>query len=319
MTASGGLRFIAPAPRLAGDGRAWASELRRIEDLGFHAVAISEHYSQGWAMHPLAAMDFALAATARLRVMPLVINNDLHHPAILAKAIATADVLSDGRAALGLGAGWLADDYRALGADLEPAAVRIARLEESLRVITAFFDGGEDGRVTHHGQHYQVTGLEALPRPVSRPRPPILVGGGGPRMLGVAARHADVVGLHARLGPGGFDQAAAADLTTASIKGKLDLVASAAAQAARPRPEIEFTCYDVNIGGHQVTRSRAGFSDYIAANPEAFRDSPVSLHGDVSHCADKLVQWSQELGITYWNLGADLAVLAPIVAKLSSS
>jgi probable F420-dependent oxidoreductase len=307
-------RFIAPMPRLTRDSRSWADSLRRIEDYGFHAVAISEHFSQGWAMNSLTAMDFALAATSRLRVMPLVVNNDLHHPAILAKAIATADVLSDGRAELGIGAGWLADDYRALGVALDPAAVRIERLDEALGIITAFFDGGA---VTWHGRHYELTGLEALPRPVQRPRPPILVGGGGRRMLAVAARRADIVGLHPKLGTGGFDATAAAELTKDSIQRKLQWVHAAAVEAGRATPEIQFTCYDVNIAGTQVTPVRPGFSDYIAAHPAAFDDSPASLRGDVAKCVDDLVRWNEELGISQWNLGGNPEAIAAIVARLS--
>src|ERR1700748_1601978 len=108
-------------PRLGADSQAWARELRRIEDLGFHAVGVSEHFTHGWAMDALTAMNFALAATSRLRALPLVLTNDLHHPALLAKAVATAGALSGGRAGVGIGAGWLAGDYRALGGALEPS------------------------------------------------------------------------------------------------------------------------------------------------------------------------------------------------------
>ena len=145
MTATATFRFLAPMPRLGDDPRTgnnaarWAAELRHVEDLGFHAVAVSEHYSRGWTMDALTAMNFALASTTRLRAIPLVLNNDLHHPAILAKAIATADVLSGGRTAVGIGAGWLVDDYKALGANYDIASIRIDRLTEALQIITMFF------------------------------------------------------------------------------------------------------------------------------------------------------------------------------------
>jgi probable F420-dependent oxidoreductase len=306
--------FIAPMPRLAEAGL-WAAELRRIEDLGFHAVGVSEHYSRGWSMDALTAMNFALAETSRLHALPLVLNNDLRHPAMLAKAVATADVLSAGRAGLGIGAGWLQDDYRALGVDYQGAAVRVARLEEALRVITAFF---REDRVTFRGEHYQVRELESLPRPIQSPRPPLLVGGGGKKMLGLAARYADIVGLHMRLGSGSFDEAAAAELTMGSIRRKASLVAAEAAQAGRPVPELQFTCYDVNIAGSQETPAPRSFADYIAARPDAFAGSPASLRGDVGQCVDDLRRWNEELGISYWNLGGDIEALAPVVARLSS-
>jgi probable F420-dependent oxidoreductase len=303
--------FIAPMPRLASGG-AWAAELRRIEDLGFHAVGVSEHYTHGWAMDALTAMSFALAETSRLHALPLVLNNDLHHPAMLAKAIATADVLSAGRAGLGLGAGWLQDDYQALGVEYQAAPVRIARLEEALQVITAFF--GQD-QVTFSGEHYRLAELESLPRPARRP--PLLVGGGGPKMLDLAARYADIVGIHTRLRSSTFDEASARELTRARIDEKAALVVDAAATAGRPRPELQFTCYDVNIGGSQVTPARPSFTDYISAHPGFFAGSPASLRGDAGKCADDLLRWNEELGISYWNLGGDVGALAPIVARLS--
>ena len=308
-------RFLAPMPRLTGQTRNWVAELRRIEDLGFHSLVVSEHYSHGWAMDALTAMNFALANTTRIRAMPLVLNNDLHHPAVLAKAIATADVLSVGRASVGLGAGWLEDDYKALGVNYDTAPVRIARLGEALQIITSFFDGES---VTWAGDHYKLEGLEAVPRPVQTPRPPILVGGGGAKMLALAGSYADIVGVHLQLGREGFDETAAEGLSRANIDKKISLVVTAASQAARPVPEIQFTCYDVNIGGVQATPIRASFSNYVDTHPENFSDSPVSLRGDVDKCVDDLLRWNEELGISYWSLGGNIDAIAPVVARLSS-
>jgi probable F420-dependent oxidoreductase len=321
VTTAGKFRFLAPMPRLrggagnAGEAARWAAELRRIEDLGFHAVTVSEHYSRGWKMDALTAMNFALAGTTRLRAIPLVLNNDLHHPAILAKAIATADVLSGGRAAVGIGAGWLTDDYRALGADYDTAPIRIDRLAEALQVIAMFFVGRP---VTFSGRYYRLDGLEALPRCVQDPRPPVLVGGGGPRMLALAGSVADIVGVHARLGPGGLDASAAEDSSRASIDRKIGLVAEAASRAGRPVPAIQCTCYDINIEGVQITPVGTSFRDFIAAHPASFADSPISLRGDIGKCLEDLQRWREELGITYWNLGGNVDLLAPIVDKLSA-
>ncbi len=308
-------RFFAPSPRLGSDPGKWVDEVRRIEGLGYHAVTVSEHYTNGWAMDALTAMNFALASTARLRAMPLVLNNDLHHPAVLAKAIATADVLSAGRAAVGVGAGWLVDDYEALGVDYEAAPVRIARLGEALQIMSAFFTGAP---VTFEGDHYRLSNLEAIPLAIQTPRPPILVGGGGARMLALAGRYADIVAVHAQLGPGGFDQGAAEGLSRESIEKKLKLVTNAASAASRPTPAIQFTCYDVNIQGVQVTPIRPAFSDYIEAHSSRFAQSPTSLRGDVDCCVDKLLRWREELGISYWSLGGSVDAIAPIVGRLSA-
>jgi probable F420-dependent oxidoreductase len=308
-------RFITPMPRLATQP-GWTSELRRIEALGFHSVAVSEHYSRGWAMDALTAMTYAIAQTNHLHAMPLVLANDLHHPAILAKSIATADVLSGGRVALGLGAGWLEDDYRALGVRFRSPGSRIERLDEALQVIAAFF---ADAYVSFQGDHYRLTGLEALPRPIRQPRPPILVGGGGPKILDLAGRRADIVGLHPRLGPDGFTANSAAGLSRASIDKKIGMIAAAAAEVGRATPDIQFSCYDVNIDGVQLTPVRPAFSDYIDEHATEFADSPISLRGDVHKCVDDLQRWREELGISYWHLGPDVDAVAPIVAQLAGT
>lgn len=310
-------RFLAPMPRLGTEARTWAADLRHIEDLGFHSVVVSEHYSHGSTMDALTAMNFALASTTRLRAMPLVLNNDLHHPGILAKAIATADVLSAGRAAVGIGAGFLQDDYQALGAVYDSPLVRIHRLLEALQIITAFFSGSS---VTFDGYHYKLDAFEALPRPAQTPRPPILVGGGGTKMLILAGRYADIAGVHWRSGRGASSASAADGLSRASIDKKIRIVLAAASSAGRPAPDIQFSCYDVNIAGVQATpvRPSLSLSGYIAAHPLDFADSPTLLHGDVEKCLDDLQRWREELGISYWHLGGNVDAVAPVVARLSA-
>ena len=302
-------------PCLSRDVTKWVADLRRIEDLGFYSVVVSEHYSHGWAMDALTAMNFALASITRLRAMPLVLKNDLHAPAILAKAIATADVLSAGRVAIGIGAGFLEDDYKALGVTYDTAPVRIGRLQEALHIITAFFAGVP---VTFDGCYYKLDSLEALPRPARTPRPPILIGGGGAKMLALAGRYADIVGVHLRQGRRAFEEKAAKGLSRASIDKKIRLVFAAASTIGRPAPEIQFTCHDVNIGGVQVTPIRPSFSEYITAHPREFADSPAVLHGDVEKCLVDLLRWREELGISYWHLGGNVEAVAPIVARLSA-
>jgi probable F420-dependent oxidoreductase len=307
-------RFLAPMPRLR-NAASWAASLRRIEDLGFHAATISEHYCGGWAMDALTAMNFALAATTRLRALPLVLNNDMHHPAILAKAIATADVLSGGRVAIGLGAGWLEADYTALGTKFDPGPIRVGRLEEALQIITAFFAAR---RVTFDGCYYRLNDMEASPTPVQHFGPPVLVGGGGPRMLALAGRYADIVGLHLQAGPRGtYTGKEAERQSRREVERKIGLVAAAAASAGRPAPELQVTCYDVNIGGAQITSVPPSFAEYFARHSAIVGDTPMSLRGDVSKCVDDLWRWHEELGISYWSLGSNVEAIAPIVARLS--
>src|SRR6478752_4559310 len=189
-------------------------------------------------------MGFAAASTSRLRVLSLVAQNELHHPALLAKDIATIDALSDGQVELGIGPGWLADDYTALGVTLEPGRIRVARLAEALEVIRRFFT---TETVQFAGDYCRVNEMQALPRCAQRPNPPILVGAGGPMMLDLAGRTADIVGIHAHMSEGRISKAAVADLTADSIQHKIQRVRAAAAAAGRPSPRFQFSCYHVRV------------------------------------------------------------------------
>ena len=304
-------RFVAPMPGIRDGASQWRRRLRRIEDLGFDEVAISEHYSHGWAMEPLSALAFAAASTSTVRFLTLVLNNDMRHPAVLAKAVATIDVLSEGRVTLGIGAGWLREDYVALGMDFAPPSARIARLDDAIALVRAFFAGGT---VDHHGPFYSAQGLEALPSPVQEPAPPILVGAGGPRMLELAGRCADIVSIHVALGPGGFDERAARELSFAEIRRKVRAVGAAARAVGRPAPALELTPAVVIVDGDLSTAPRPGFTDYVADHLDEFADSPAVLVGTAAAVAESVERWNAELGIGLWHLGADVDAAARVVA-----
>ena len=303
--------FIAPAPHLRAGGDEWCEEIRRIESRGFDVLAVSEHYTEGWALEPLAAVAFAAASTSRMWVAPLVLNNDLRHPAILAKAVCTADVLSGGRIMVGLGAGWLGADYEALGVPFDPAGVRLSRLEESLHILREFFAGPT---VSFDGNHYSLRGLEALPVPVRKTGPPILVGAGGPRILRLAGRHADIVGIHVTHTERGFDERAAREMSLPQIKKKIDIVTTAAAEAGRPRPVVQLSPVVVAVNGKASTGHRPVFTDYILSHPEEFAESPAVLLGSPSYVAARIQQWSAELGVGLWHLGRDLDGVSEVIA-----
>lgn len=306
------LRFIAPMPRLLGDGAAWVSALRRLEDADFDTVCISEHVTKGWQLSALGAMAYAAASTSRLRVQSLVLQNGLHHPALLAKQIATVDVLSGGRVELGIGAGWQPDDYHALGLPFEDGPTRVARLAEALTIIRSYF-GSET--VDFAGTHYQINNLQALPRCVQQPNPPILVGAGGPRMLELAGRLADIVGIHATMGQGQINETSVRDLTAESIAAKIERVRAAAASAGRPGPRIQFTCYHVRVtdtpGGDD--RPTSSWGAQVEAAQEVLKGSPAVLVGTAAECADTLLDWRTRFGITYWHLGQDAEAAARII------
>jgi probable F420-dependent oxidoreductase len=173
----------------------WLKHVRRVETLGYDTFLIRDHIVPdffGDQLAPLPALMAAASATSTLRVGTLVLDNDYRHPAMLAKEAATIDYLSGGRLELGLGAGWLRREYDLAGIRFEPASVRINRLEEALQILKQLLSGCS---CTFAGEHYQIDGLETVPAPVQQPRSPILLGGGKPRMLRLAGRHADIISL----------------------------------------------------------------------------------------------------------------------------
>ncbi len=173
----------------------WTARAQWAEALGYAVFPIRDHLASNFFGHqlaPLPALMAAACATRTLRVGTLVIDNDYRHPAMLAKEAATIDLLSGGRLELGLGAGWLRAEYEQAGLAFDVPGVRIERLEEALLVLRGLFS---DGPLIFSGKHYTVAGLDAFPKPVQRPHPPILIRAGSPRMLRLAGREANIVGI----------------------------------------------------------------------------------------------------------------------------
>ncbi len=313
-------RFIAPAPRLTGDPERWRDEVRRIEDLGFSTVSVGDHLSRGWVLEPVTAMTVAAEATTTLRVLSLVLANDYRHPVLLHKALATLDVFSGGRVEVGIGAGWMASDYSAAGIPMDPPGRRIQRLEESLAVLTGLF---APGAFSFNGKHYRVEALDGLPEPLQRPQPPVLVGGGGRRMLSLAARVADVVGVHCSLPSGVQDADAVGDLSADRVAEKVRWVHDAALSAGRSADDIElqFSVYHCQVSrpGHSPAPNASSFAALMAAAPQLLADSPAVLVGDVERCVDLLQARREMYGFSYLNLGADIDSVAPLVARLAGT
>jgi len=293
----------------------WRDDIRRIEDLGFSSVAISDHLSGGWVMDPLVAMVVAAEVTTRLRVLGMVFCNDLRHPAMLHKSMANLDVFSGGRVEIGLGAGWRRADHDAIGLPFDRAGVRVERLAEAVEVISALF--GEKP-VTYIGQHYQVIELDGQPKPVQRPRPPLVIGGGGRRVLELAGRTADVVGINPRLGLDVDPPAAVADMTVSHIDQKVAWARAAARAAGRDPGALQFQLrmLDVRVV-HRGVEHRSTSSLATRGSSAMMAGSPSVLHGSVAHCADRLVELRERYGINQIHLGDNIDAAAPVVAQLA--
>ena len=186
-------RFLAGGVEIV-DGKALADKARRAESIGYSVLVLSDHLLAQLA--PIPAMATIAAATERLRVGTFVFNNDLRHPAVLAQDLATLDVLSNGRLEIGIGAGWNEPEYEEIGLPFEPVATRVGRLAESVAVLKGLFG---DGPFSFDGTHYTTRARDGQPKPVQKPHPPLMIGGGGRRVLSLAAREANIVSLAPRI------------------------------------------------------------------------------------------------------------------------
>src|SRR6056297_2534183 len=202
----------------AATGGEWAETARRVETLGYDVATMPDHF--GGQLAPMPALQAVLDATTTLRAGALVFDNDYRHPAILAKELATMDVLSDGRVEIGLGAGWMISDYEQLGIPYDRPGVRIDRFVEGLTVIRKAM---EPGPFDFTGGHYTISGYDGLPKPVQTP-PPLLIGGGGTRMLTIAAQHADIVGVNGTLAAGVIGPEAIDTMTADATAAKVAVV-----------------------------------------------------------------------------------------------
>ncbi|GAA3228634.1 TIGR03621 family F420-dependent LLM class oxidoreductase [Actinocorallia longicatena] len=291
--------------RMAGSGREWADKARRLEDDGFSTLLVPDHLV-GPRFSPVAAMTAAACATTTLKVGTLVFANDFRHPAVLAKEAATIDILSGGRLELGLGTGWMAHDYERAGLILDPPGVRIARLAESLRVMKGLWRGGP---FTFQGEHYAINGLDQMPIPISEGGPRIMLGGGGPKMLALAAREADIVNLTMRVRADG----AGPDLTDsgrAAFFKKIDIMREAAGERF-PDIELGTSVLQIGLGSDPA--------QWSAANPSAQVGTPQVLVGSLDEICDTVRGWREELGISYFVLHneEDLQAFRPVVARLA--
>jgi probable F420-dependent oxidoreductase len=298
----------------APDAASWSALARKSEDLGYSTLLVPDHF--GDQLGPIPALMAAADATTTLRVGPLVFDNDFRHPVVLAKDVATVDLLSGGRFELGLGAGWLRTDYDASGIPFDPPGVRIDRMIEALAVMRGCF---ADGPFSFEGEHYRITDLDAQPLPAQRPHPPILIGGGGRRLLEFAAREADIVGINPALRSGQVDAAAAKDGVAALTDEKRKLVQDAAGERD---DNIEI---NMLVLATVVTDDRAGTIETMAPMfglaPDEVEAYPHACIGTVEQICDDLRARRERWDASYFVFqGEDaLDAIAPVVAALAGT
>lgn len=267
----------------------WRDFARKAEDLGYSSLDLPDHFTHQFS--PLPALVAAGQVTSRLRFATTMLCNDFRHPVMLAKEAATVDVLTDGRFELGIGTGSRAADLEEAGMQYDSAGVRVERIEETLRVLKLCF-GGEE-RISFAGKHYRIADLEAYPKPVQRPLP-IMMGARGKRMLKLAAREADIIGVMA-----------GADEPAGSLNEKMAVIREAAGERY---DQIEFTqlFFNVSVDGQPST-------------PGAQRPG-LGLVGSRDQIVEQLLRLREESDISYiMVIGPVIDAFAPVVAKLAGA
>jgi probable F420-dependent oxidoreductase len=306
-------RFGVQAGR-ATSGREWVEIARKAEDLGYSTLSMPDHFvNQEFA--PVPALAAAAAATTTLRVGTLVFDNDYKHPVVLAKEAATLDLLSDGRLEFGLGAGWQRTDYDAAGMQYDDPGVRVDRFEEGLAVIKGLW---ADGPFSFEGKHYRISELDGFPKPVQRPGPPVLVGGGAKRVLGIAGREADIVGINPNLRAGEVNADTGKDAAEESYLRKVQWIRDGAGERF---DDIElhvlvFVCIETDDRDGVFQAMAGGFG----LTPEGAAEVPLAVVGTVDQMCETLASRREKYGISYVTVQADaIDTLAPVVARLAGT
>ena len=279
----------------APSGPEWIARVRFLENAGYDAVLMPDHVIGG-AMAPLIALSAAAVATERVRLGTLVIDNDFRNPLMLAREIATLDVLSGGRVELGIGAGWAIRDNESLGIPYDRGRVRVERLAEAIAVMKRFFTEDE---VTHEGRFYRHTKAQCRPKTVQKPHPPFLIAGGGPMLLSLAGKEADIVQIL-----GLFDR-----------DGHLRDARESTYEAAE-----EKVAWVRDAAGDRFGRIELSmFQDVVLTDDPAQRSTSIYRPtGTIDHVREHLLRLARELGITYFTLrGPHVDALAPLVRELA--
>jgi probable F420-dependent oxidoreductase len=299
--------------RTAASQAEWADKARKVEALGYAVLLVPDHLAE--LLAPLPALAAAAAATTRLRGGTAVLNNDFRPPALLAREAATLDLLSDGRLELGLGAGHMRSEYEQAGLAFDPGATRVERLGEAVVILKRLLEGES---VTFAGRHYRVTGHSIHPRPVQRPRPPVFIGGNAPRLLALAAREADIVGLTGIAFRHGGKEPDVSDFRAAVVDERVRLVRETAADRF---DRLELTALVQRV---VVTDDRRKAAEELATGrwarltPDEILASPFALVGTADQMVDDLRARRERWGISYVMTHEPfMDALAPVVARLA--
>jgi probable F420-dependent oxidoreductase len=280
---------------------AWIVKARRVEELGYATLLLRDHFVAGPfgdQLAPIAGLMAAAMVTTTLRIGSMVFDNDYRHPVILGKEAATLDMLSGGRFEFGLGAGWMNSEYEQAGLLFDTPGTRIRRLEEALHIFKGLF---ANEPLTFVGKHYDITAIDGFPKPVQRPHPPILLGAGGHRMLALAAREADIVGILA--GPLNAGEPTVNDpaaYSPESFAQKITLLQEAAGERFA---QLELSIITAPVFTHdrrRIAEQVAQKRGWSGISIEEILEMPTIFIGTVEQIAEQMLERREKFGISYY-------------------
>jgi probable F420-dependent oxidoreductase len=302
----------------------WFELVRRAEDLGYSTLFSSDHYFGPGAISdatghrpvdlaPLTSIAMAAAVTTSLRVGCRVFACDFHHPVVLAKEMATLDLLSGGRLEVGLGAGWVRDEYEGLGVPMAPAGERIAKVGEYAELLRAHWRGEQLDIDT---PHTHASGFAGLPIPAQPGGPPIMIGGGAPKILRMAGRHADIVSLNFNNSSGKLGGASVASSGADETADKIEWIRAGAGERF-DRIEIELGGYFVAVGDGAAP-ALEGMARRFGVSPAEFATHPHAFFGSVDEICDTLRERRERYGVSYVTVAQRyMDEFAPVVAAMT--
>jgi len=296
-----GVQSYAPA-----SAAEWREQARKAEALGFSSFHLADHViGPGPALnatgHPVQtvaavpAMAVAAEATSTIKVGCRVLCVDYRNPVMLAKEMATLDFFSEGRLELGIGAGWLKNEYEAMGIAFDSAGTRLDRMEEVIGLLRASF---ADGELNIDSKHVHAVGFEAVPKPT------------------IAGREADIVSLNfnnstGRLGPEGIGSSTA-ELTDQKIQWIKDGAGSRFSDI-----ELEIAAY-FTVVTPDGAATLGKMAPMFGMTPEVMGEHPNVLIGSVDEICDRIVERRERFGISYISFGSSVMdAVAPVVARLA--
>jgi len=300
--------------RSTGSRAELVDKARQLEDLGYSVLAVPDHLTD--LLAPMPTLVSAAAATKRLRVATMVLNNDFRHPIFVAREAATVDLLTDGRLELGLGAGHMKSEYDQAGLTFDPGAIRVERLGEAVVIVKRLLEGES---VSFAGRHYRVTDHTIHPLPVQRPRPPIFIGGSAPRLLALAAKEADIVGLTGIAFRRGGAVRDVSDWKAAVVDERVRLVREVAGDRF-DRIELNALVQRVVVTDDRRKAAEELARRWEQLNPEEILESPYVLIGTIEQITEDLRERRGRWGISYYVIFEPyIDAFASVVARLAGT